>query len=61
MLAILAVKNIIEINNKLKPQTGAVVTEAPVEKRPEKIEFCTSCGTKYDVNNGNCPNCGSHQ
>lgn len=70
MMFVLLVTNVMEINRKLKGQPceepapeqpapviqqSAPVCQAPVEP---KYMFCTQCGTKYDVNQGNCPNCG---
>lgn len=63
MLVIVAVQNIIEINNKLpaaglsaRPEAQA----APAQAAPQpNYRFCTQCGTRYDANAGPCPNCGS--
>ena len=76
MLAIIAVKNIIEINNKLKNQNEEIKngffsvtnenasyasTTAYVEPAPEEWVFCMNCGTRYDKSKGGCPNCGARQ
>lgn len=65
MLFILLVKNVIQINNKLKNQNeGEVDSMFDIPKMPAKKSaepqtqevFCTQCGTALDAN-GNCPNC----
>lgn len=56
MLAILLVKNVIEINKKIKP-TGSQEPEEPA--KPKSVYcYCTHCGTRYDAAQGDCPNCG---
>lgn len=60
MLLILAVKNLMEINHKMTPPPPAT---AELEPEPESVSephylYCTQCGTRYDANEGNCPNCG---
>ena len=69
MIVILLLKNVIEINHKLKgdvaPAAKAVPQAAPEAKAapaPEaepapNYKFCTKCGTRYDTNKGGCPNC----
>ncbi len=72
MMAVLLVKNVIEINGKLRAQDGAEATDvfaAPdmsglreklqkkfAKEEPEKPTFCAKCGTKLDEG-GVCPNC----
>ncbi len=67
LLAIIAVKNIIQINGKLKNQNEGEVADAfampKFEKTPKAAvapqpgnNFCSNCGSKLDEN-GNCPNC----
>ena len=39
----------------------AVVPAAPEKPAAEpSFVFCTECGTRYDENKGNCPNCGKN-
>jgi hypothetical protein len=55
MILILAAKTLLEINRKLTPIVESVEhTELP---EPNYL-YCTQCGTRYDANQGNCPNCG---
>lgn len=64
MMGILLVKNVIEINNKLrgsaeeapKAPEAPATAEAPAVETPEYV-FCTRCGTRY-IKDGECPNCG---
>ncbi len=58
MLFILLVQNVIEINKKLsaKAEPAAPAEPEPVAVEPE-YRFCTNCGTRYDINAGDCPNC----
>lgn len=72
MMAVLLVKNVIEINGKLRAQDGAKANDvfaAPdmsglreklqkkfAKEEPEKPTFCAKCGTKLDEG-GACPNC----
>ena len=72
MMAVLLVKNVIEINCKLRAQDGAKANDvfaAPdmsglreklqkkfAKEEPEKPTFCAKCGTKLDEG-GACPNC----
>lgn len=56
MLAILLVKNVIEINKKIK---SADCQEPEELSKPKPVYlFCTHCGTRYDAAQGDCPNCG---
>jgi hypothetical protein len=55
MILILAVKNLLEINHKMDPIVKAIEKTDPQE--PNYL-YCTQCGTHYDTNAGNCPNCG---
>lgn len=55
MILILAVKNLLEINQKMDPIIKAIDKAEP--KEPNYL-YCTQCGTRYDTNEGNCPNCG---
>ncbi len=70
MIAILLLKNVIEINHKLKGDATPVAeanveaeaVKAPVAPAAEaeaapNYKFCTKCGTRYDANKGGCPNC----
>ncbi|MBQ9805835.1 MAG: hypothetical protein IJW49_04945 [Clostridia bacterium] len=75
MLIILLVKNVIQINNKLKNQNEGEVAsmfdipkiplkkdDAPVETEAQAQpapSFCTQCGTMLDAN-GNCPTCSNY-
>lgn len=72
MMAVLLVKNVIEINCKLRAPDGAKANDvfaAPdmsglreklqkkfAKEEPEKPTFCAKCGTKLDEG-GACPNC----
>lgn len=56
MMTILLVKNVIQINKKLGG--GISTTDSdPAPKAPD-YTFCSQCGTRYDKNEGHCPNCG---
>lgn len=55
MMLILAVKSLHSINRKLDP---LVNTAELVEESEPCYLYCTQCGTRYDTNEGNCPNCG---
>ncbi len=58
MMFILLVKNTIEINKKMPNKNDEVVEEQSVEETPApEMVFCTQCGTRYDKNQGGCPNC----
>ena len=67
MMALLAVKNIIQINNKLKnqneetadadPFTAPTVTEYIPQQQPVVNAFCPNCGTPKAPDEF-CPNCG---
>lgn len=65
MIVILLLKNVIEINHKLKGDAAPEVKAAPEAKAAPETEaepapnykFCTKCGTRYDANKGGCPNC----
>ena len=68
MMFILLVKNVIQINNKLKSDEGtaakAPVFEAPVQKAPAAAEapaaaFCTTCGARVDADAAFCTVCGA--
>ena len=73
MMFILLVKNVIQINNKLKGDEGtaakapvfeAPVFEAPVQKAPAAAEapaaaFCTTCGARVDADAAFCTVCGA--
>lgn len=67
LLAIIAVKNIIQINAKLKNQNEGEIVDAfampKIERAPKAApaapavsNFCSECGAKLE--NGVCPNCG---
>lgn len=64
MMAILLIKNVIQINNKLKNENGGDNTgdifAAPAIELPKKPEavFCPNCGTKVE-DAPFCPNCGT--
>ena len=73
MMTIIAIRNIIEINNKMKsnveekreapkaaPQP-APRAEAPRAQAPQQARFCTSCGSLTNPD-GSCsnPNCPKH-
>lgn len=56
MMLILLVKNVMDINNKLKGTEPEVVFEQPGEP---VIRYCIKCGTQYDASvMDKCPNCG---
>ena len=59
MMAILAVKNIIEINNKIPEKNGKsnedAASETPMENT-DNPKYCASCGAHLDEN-GTCPYC----
>ncbi len=67
LMAIIAVKNIIQINSKLKNQNGGEVADAFAMPKIEKTvkadepkfttSFCTACGSRLGED-GICPNCG---
>ncbi len=71
LMLIIAVKNIIEINKKLKNQNGdnedtsvfaPVLTkpQAPAQPPvavPAAAKFCNRCGARRN-DDGTCPNCG---
>ena len=73
MMFILLVKNVIQINNKLKGDEGtaakapvfeAPVFEAPVQEAPVAAEapaaaFCTTCGARVDADAAFCTVCGA--
>lgn len=73
MMFILLIKNVIQINNKLKGDEGtaakasafeAPVFEAPVQKAPAAAEapaaaFCTTCGARVDADAAFCTVCGA--
>lgn len=41
------------------PVPKSVAFQAPAQPAVEPVfGYCTQCGTKYDLNQGNCPNCG---
>lgn len=66
MLLILAVKNLMEMNHKLgkvvPPPASDMTSDKSIPNIDIPIEakyfYCTQCGTRYDTNAGNCPNCG---
>jgi len=79
MMAILLVKNVIQINKKLggkednnaptfqatpvvriaqTPPAAPVAPAAPTAPTASEYTFCAQCGTRYDKNQGACPNCG---
>ena len=64
MMTILLIKNVIQINNKLKNENSgdeaADIFAAPSIELPEKLEavFCPNCGTKVE-DAPFCPNCGT--
>ena len=58
MLALLAVKNIIEINKKMPTMIEQKESAAPAAPAAPEYIFCTECGTRYDKSFGRCPNCG---
>lgn len=63
MMAILLVKNVIQINNKLKNQNEGesadifAVPEIELPKKPEK-QFCPQCGAEA-TDAAYCPKCGN--
>lgn len=65
MLLIIGVNNIVEINNKLsrRHKHGCKGEEkkcdAPAPAPEPEMVFCMQCGTRYDKNQGSCPNCGN--
>ena len=70
MMFILLVKNVIQINNKLKGDEGtaakvpvfeAPVFEAPVQEAPAApaAAFCTTCGARVDADAAFCTVCGA--
>ena len=60
MLFVWHVRNTADIRRKLdrvlKEQT-VPEEETPSEPQPNMV-YCSQCGTCYDANEGNCPNCG---
>lgn len=68
MMVILGINNIISINKKLKDQNAeepieAEVIEEEIPAEPvieEKWVFCVHCGTRYNENASDCPNCGKN-
>ena len=60
MMAILAVNNIIEINNKIPEKNGKQDEENAPAVDPifnaDKPKYCATCGTHLDAN-GVCPYC----
>ncbi len=58
MMFILLVKNTIQINNKLGNKGTAPAAPTYAAPAAPNYVFCTNCGTKYDANQGRCPNCG---
>ena len=71
MMFILLVKNVIQINNKLKSNTDGnpapdnpifanPVPEQPVEPEPAEParRFCTQCGAPYEEGQNVCTQCG---
>ena len=63
MMAILLIKNVIQINSKLKNENGKdggdifSAPKMPVIKRPAPV-FCNRCGAKVSPNQTFCPTCG---
>lgn len=63
MMAILLVKNVIQINSKLKAADSeeahkhTPVFTAPAANQPQQRSFCSHCGSVI-YGNGRCPNCG---
>ncbi len=62
MLAIILVKNVIEINRKLKSSSDGSSQDEEAPPKPEPVYlYCTQCGTRYDVTQqSTCPNCGKN-
>lgn len=71
MMTILLVKNVIQINKKLGGTTSTTepassfdsfgsysAPKAPQAPKAPDYTFCSQCGTRYDRNQGHCPNCG---
>lgn len=64
MMSILLVKNVIQINGKLKSEDGNtaadIFTVPTIERAPapqfKKATFCSKCGTPL-AEDGTCPNC----
>lgn len=65
MMAILLVKNVMQINNKIKGDgkevdtfdvPNPIATIAPKASNTPASTFCSECGTRLDEN-GDCPNC----
>ena len=67
MMFVLLIKNVIQINNKLKNENGKdsadifATPKIPVPKRPAKpaTTFCRNCGAKVTENEMFCSNCGA--
>ncbi|MBP1587952.1 MAG: hypothetical protein ILO53_06090 [Clostridia bacterium] len=53
MLLVKHVRNTQDIRDKL---CGADKVEEPAEPVEPRIVFCSKCGTRYDANQGGCPN-----
>ncbi|MBQ3404150.1 MAG: hypothetical protein IJG63_01880, partial [Oscillospiraceae bacterium] len=51
IMTVLLVKNVMEINGKLRGT-------ARKEVRQPVMRYCTMCGTRYDITAGRCPVCG---
>lgn len=65
MMVLIAVKNIIQINNKLKNQNddnsdkedfGTLDLNQYMSAKPATAKFCSKCGSRLSEN-GTCPNC----
>ena len=58
MMAILAVKNLIQINNKLpgKSEDPMKMPDFTAPTPEPQMVFCAHCGTRYDASKGGCPN-----
>ena len=67
MMFVLLIKNVIQINNKLKNENGNgaddlfAAPKIPVVKKPRRPEpsFCRNCGAKVSASEMFCPNCGA--
>ena len=58
MMTILLIKNVIQINNKLKGENdNKPDVFSPAEAEKPKVAFCQNCGTNVEGKNF-CPNCG---
>lgn len=61
MMFIILVENTIAIRNKVTGKEEKGTDETVAEEIPAEYVFCTKCGTRYDKNKGDCPNCGGEK